>query len=213
MRSPLARFAFAAFAALAPGALLAGALLQSKPAPEWQADAWFNGNPGTLQAQRGKIVLLQFFQLWCPGSNSFSIPLFNRWYEKYGQRDDVVVVSLHSVFEGYEYQTPDRLREFVKEAGMLHHVGIDAYESPEQNTPITMQRYEAQGTPQIVIIDREGQVRYSHFGWFEPHPVEAFIERLFEEKPDKNRDASAAPAPPAPSGERPGGRRGRRGGG
>jgi hypothetical protein len=207
MRSTLARSIVAIVLGLAPGALLAGALLQPKPAPEWQIKAWFNDNPGQLSGLRGKIVLLHFFQLWCPGSNSFSIPLVNRWNETYGQREDVVVVSIHSPFEGFDYQTTDRLREFIKEAGMVHHVGIDAYESPDDAIPITMKRFEAQGTPHIVIIDREGKIRWSHFGWFDALPVEAFLDRLLEEKPDQDA-GPGSPAPPA--GDDRQNRRGRR---
>jgi hypothetical protein len=121
------------------------------------------------------------------------------------------VASIHSPFEGFDYQTTDRLREFIREAGMVHHVGIDAYESPGDVIPITMKRFDAQGTPHVVIIDREGKIRWSHFGWFDSTPVEAFIDRLIEEKPDPEESGGVQPPPPA--GEERQNRRGRRGGG
>jgi thiol-disulfide isomerase/thioredoxin len=163
----------------------AGVLLQPEPAPEWTVSEWLNGNPGPLSRSRGKVVVIEFFQLWCPGCNHFSIPLFKRWHEQYANRDDVLVVSIHTVFEGHEYQTPERLRQFVREHEILHPVGIDAFERPGDTFPITMEAYETLGTPHVAIVDKEGQLRFSHFGSFDEAAVEAFIERLVKEKPEK----------------------------
>jgi hypothetical protein len=44
-----------------------------------------------------------------------------------------------------------------------------------------MARFETEGTPQIVIVDKEGMVVFSHFGSFDPEVVEAFIDRLLKE--------------------------------
>jgi thiol-disulfide isomerase/thioredoxin len=185
---------------LLAGTASAGVLLQPEPAPDWQVSGWINGNPGKLSNQHGKVVLLHFFQLWCPVCNAFSVPLFLRWEEKYGARGDVVILSIHSVFEGHDVQTPQRLQEFVESRGIHHPVGIDAYASPDKPSPITMDLYKTGGTPHVVIIDREGQQRFSHFGWFDPSPVEAFIDRLLLEGADRRAGSAAAakPAPPTP---------------
>ena len=167
-------------------ALPAGVVLEPSSAPEWKVSEWINGDPGKLANHRGKIVLIDFFQLWCPGCNDFSIPLFQEWEQKFGVRDDVLVVSIHTVFEGHEDQTPERLREFVAEKGITHPVGIDAYAVPGAVVPVTMDRFETGGTPHIAIVDKEGRLRFSHFGRFDPQPVERFIERLFEEKKSLN---------------------------
>jgi thiol-disulfide isomerase/thioredoxin len=167
-------------------ALPAGVVLEPSSAPEWKVSEWINGDPGKLANHRGKIVLIDFFQLWCPGCNEFSIPLFQEWEQKFGVRNDVLIVSIHTVFEGHEEQTPERLREFVTEKGITHPVGIDAYAVPAPPPPVTMDRFETGGTPHIAIVDREGRLRFSHFGRFDPQPVERFIERLFEEKKSLN---------------------------
>ena len=121
--------------------------------------------------------------MWCPGCNEFSIPLFRRWEEIYGGRDDVVVVSMHTVFEGHDVQTPRALRRFVADHGIEHPVGIDNYRPDDREVPETMKRFRTGGTPHVVIVDREGKIRFSHFGVFDAAPVEAFIERLLKEKP------------------------------
>jgi len=103
----------------------------------------------------------------------------------YGDRDDVVVVSIHTVFEEHDAQTPEQLRWFVEEMGITHPVGIDAYDRTDAVVPITMDRFQTGGTPHIAIVDKEGQLRFSHFGRFEREPVERFIERILEEKDQK----------------------------
>lgn len=150
-------------------------------APEWAISEWIGGNPGTVASNRGKVILIDFFQLWCPGCNQFSLPLFERWQEKYGSRDDVLIVSIHTVFEGLSRQDPSKLKWFMKQKGFQHPVGIDAYASDDEETPITMKRYRTRGTPQVVVIDKQGNLRFSRFGRFDPAPVEAMIDRLLEE--------------------------------
>jgi thiol-disulfide isomerase/thioredoxin len=163
----------------------AGVLLEPTQAPDWQVSEWINGDPGSISDHRGKVILIDFFQLWCPGCNDFSIPLFQKWTEEFGSRDDVLVVSIHTVFEGHEMQTPQLLRSFVVEKGITHPVGIDAYPSKNARVPVTMDRYETGGTPHIAIIDQSGKLRFSHFGRFDPEPVERFITRVIDEAKDR----------------------------
>ena len=159
----------------------AGFVRQPAPAPEWQIGEWINGDPGSLADHRGKVVLIEFFQLWCPGCRTFSIPLFNRWHEQYGNRDDLLVVSIHTVFEGHDYQSPDRLREFVETWGIEHPVGIDTYASAGDEVPETMRRFHTGGTPFVVIVDKQGRQRFRHLGSFDDRTAEALINRLLDE--------------------------------
>jgi thiol-disulfide isomerase/thioredoxin len=190
----------------------AGVVLDPQPAPEWKVSEWLNRDPGTLAGLRGKTVLIHFFQLWCPGCNEFSIPLFKSWEEQFGTRDDVAIVSIHTVFEGHDVQTPAALRAFVAEKGITYPVGLDAYPTPGAPVPVTMERFDTGGTPHVVIVDRDGLLRFSHFGRFDPEPVERFITRLLEER----RDAKVKAVPleerraMARAAERPGPRGGQR---
>ena len=160
-----------------------GVVLEPAKAPGWKIQEWINSDPGRLQSHKGKVVLIDFFQLWCPGCNDFSIPLFEEWEEKFGTRDDVLIVSIHTVFEGHDVQNPRRLRQFVHERGIKHPVGIDAYDPKDpKGTPITMHRFETGGTPHVAIVDKHGKLRFSHFGQFRPDVVESFIDRLLKER-------------------------------
>jgi thiol-disulfide isomerase/thioredoxin len=186
MRFSPRSLALSILAALVAGTsgALAGVLLEPTDAPEWKVSEWLNSDGSRLKAHRGKLVLIDFFQMWCPGSTEFSLPLFEEWAETYGTRDDVVVVSIHTVFEEHEAQTPELLRQFLEEYGITHPVGIDAYKEPGDKVPITMDRFETGGTPHVVIVDKAGRLRFSHFGVFDRKPVERFIERILEEEED-----------------------------
>jgi thiol-disulfide isomerase/thioredoxin len=154
-----------------------------KKAPEWVISEWINGDGVTLSVLKGKVVIVEFFQLWCPGCNSFSIPLMKKWtrtFENELASSDLVILSIHTVFEGHDYQNPKRLRSFVKEKGIHHLVGIDKHEKGER-IPETMKRYRTRGTPEMAIIDKKGNIRFQKFGGFDPSPVESLVKQLLNE--------------------------------
>ena len=151
-------------------------------APEWVISSWLNGNPGSVADNRGRVILIDFFQLWCPGCRTFSVPLFGEWEERYGNRGDVLIVSIHTVFEGHSYQSPERLLRFIENNGITHPVGNDAYAAEGDDIPITMRRYRTGGTPHVVIVDKQGRIRFHHLGQFDPDPVEHLIEQLLAEE-------------------------------
>lgn len=152
-------------------------------APEWAIEEWVVGPPTSLSALKGKVVIIDFFQLWCPGCNKFSIPLMGMWEEKYKAQKEqgkIAFVSIHTVFEGREYQNNKRLRKFVAEKGMHHPVGVDLL-AKGARLPTTMIRYNTKGTPEMAIIDKQGRIRFQHFGGFNPKPVEKLIDELLNE--------------------------------
>ncbi len=176
---------------------LGGSLILANPAPEapeWSISEWINGDPGSLADQRGRVVLIHFFQRSCPGCNSFSIPLFRRWEERYGGRDDVLLVSIHRLFEGHGLQNNDRLREFIREKGIRHPVGVDAHEARSDLVPVTMRRYQTAGTPHVVIIDKNRRIRFSRLGSFDIARAEALIVDLLADGDPGGRPGASAPS-------------------
>lgn len=155
-------------------------------APKWEIEEWVVGPPTSLEKLRGKVIVVDFFQLWCPGCNSFSIPLVERWEKKYAKEKaegKIAFVSIHTVFEGHSYQNNAKLLEFVKKKNMNHPVGVDARKKGAR-IPITMDRYNTYGTPEMAIIDKNGDIRFQKFGGFETGQVEKFIEFLMKEQLD-----------------------------
>lgn len=167
-------------------------IAQSRPkkAPQWDISQWLNSEGLALDRLRGKVVVIDFFQMWCPGCNRFSIPLVEHWEKQVFAEElaagRLVFVSIHTVFEGHAYQTPKRLRKFVKEKGIAHPVGVDRH-SQGKRVPETMERYKTMGTPEMAFIDKQGNIRFQRFGFFEPEYGETLIRQLLEEQVEAER--------------------------
>ena len=150
------------------------------PAPEWDIAEWIKSEPVRLEDLRGQVVVIDFFQLWCPGCKSFSIPLTLRWEKEFAEEianDKMKIVSIHTVFEGHEHQTVDRLRTFVEKTGFGHPVGHDRHDISDR-LPNTMILYGTRGTPEIAIIDKDQRIAYQRIGFFDPDEKAALVRRL-----------------------------------
>ncbi|MCH9809376.1 MAG: TlpA family protein disulfide reductase [Alphaproteobacteria bacterium] len=155
-----------------------------RPAPQWDILEWLNADGGNVGRLRGKVIVIDFFQLWCPGCNEFSGPLMQSWQEKYSSAvasGDLVLVKIHTVFEGHNYQTVRKLKSYIKEKKITIPVGVDRHAEGER-IPTTMRRYRTRGTPEMVIIDRDGLIRFQRFGYFEPQLAETLIGQLLGDK-------------------------------
>ena len=153
-----------------------------RKAPQWAITEWINGDAGNVDTLQGKVIVIDFFQLWCPGCNRFSGPLMSYWQQKFAgaiEAEKLVMVKIHTVFEGHTYQTVSRLKDYVKEKGITIPVGVDAHEDG-QRVPVTMSRYRTSGTPEMAVIDKNGLIRFQQFGGFEYKPVEQMIRALIQ---------------------------------
>ena len=155
-----------------------------RKAPQWEISEWMNSSGLQLDQLRGKVVVIDFFQMWCPGCNKFSIPLMNYWENQVFTKEllsgKLVFVSIHTVFEGHGYQTPKRLKRFIREKGITHPVGVDSH-IEGRRIPETMRRYNTGGTPEMAFIDKQGNIRFQKFGFFEPDHGEALIRMMLDE--------------------------------
>lgn len=153
-------------------------------APPLDVSEWINGDGVTLDELRGKVVIIDFFQMWCPGCNAFSIPLVAQWEDIFADKiasGDLVVLSIHTVFEGHLFQTPAKLKRYLKKKDIKHLVGIDRH-SGHDVTPETMKNFQTRGTPEIAFIDRQGHIRFQIFGGFNADAATHFLQLLLNEK-------------------------------
>jgi thiol-disulfide isomerase/thioredoxin len=149
-------------------------------APEFDVSEWINGDAISINDLRGQVVVIDFFQLWCPGCNAFSIPLMHEWEDKYQQQikdGKLKILSIHTVFEGHDVQTPALLKVFLKIRDINHLVGNDRL-APGKLTPETMERYQTRGTPEVAIIDKYGIIRMQEVGFFDVATAEKLIDSL-----------------------------------
>jgi hypothetical protein len=153
-------------------------------APALQVSQWLNAPtlaPITLDALCGQIVLLHAFQMLCPACVLQGLPQAQAIRKGFSDTE-VVVLGLHTVFEHHAVMNPQALKVFVHEYGLTFPIGIDQA-APDSDIPLTMQAYGLQGTPSLVVIDRKGQVRLSHFGLIDDLQLGAVIGRIVAEQP------------------------------
>ena len=151
-----------------------------KSAAELQVAEWLNTpEPLSLEALRGKVVVVSVFQMLCAGCVHHSIPLAKHLHEIF-DRKEVAVIGLHSVFEHHEAMTPAALAVFVREQGLSFPIGIDK-PSEDGGTPLTMRAYQMQGTPTILLIDPAGKLRMQRFGHSDALTLAASIGVLLGE--------------------------------
>ncbi len=154
------------------------------PAPEWHTSQWFNhAGPLRLSALRGKVVVLHAFQMLCPGCVQHGLPQAQRIQREFAGHG-VAVVGLHTVFEHHAAMTPVSLAAFLHEYRVGFPVGVDAPGlNAGESIPQTMRAYGMQGTPSLVLIDRQGHLRRHGFGAEDDLTVGAAIAWLLAENP------------------------------
>lgn len=154
--------------------------LQTIPAPELQVSHWLNtASPLTLAGLRGRVVVLHAFQMLCPSCVSHGLPQASKIRETFPEAD-VAVIGLHTVFEHHAVMGVEALKAFVHEYRIDFPVGVDQA-SAGSDIPRTMQAYSLQGTPSLVLIDRQGSVRLQHFGRMDDMHLGALIGQLVME--------------------------------
>jgi peroxiredoxin len=117
----------------------------NEPAPDFKLTD-LDGETVQLSQLRGKIVILNFWSCECPHSERTDrqlMAMFVQW------RDEVVLLSVAA----NRIETPPAMAEAARNRH-LPAVLLDAEHS-------VADLYEAQTTPQVFVIDRDGILRYS----------------------------------------------------
>lgn len=84
------------------------------PAPELKVSEWVQGGPITLKDYQGKVIVVEVFQVNCPGCFIYGIPEAIDTFQKY-KNNDVVVLGLATAFEDFDKNTLENLKLLVKE--------------------------------------------------------------------------------------------------
>jgi cytochrome c biogenesis protein CcdA/thiol-disulfide isomerase/thioredoxin len=151
-------------------------LLDVGPAPEFVGiSRWLNtpgGNPLTLEDLRGKVVLVDIWTYSCVNCLR-TLPHLKAWYERY-HGTGFEIVGVHSPEFAFERE-PDNVREAISSLGVDYPVALD-------NDFATWKAYDNQYWPAKYLIDRQGHIRYSHFGEGEYRRTENHIRTLLAER-------------------------------
>ncbi len=152
------------------------------PAPEWVTQEWLNvETPLTLAALRGRVIVAGAFQMLCPGCVSELLPQLRKVHGLF-LKTDVSIIGLHTVFEHHAAMEPVSLKAFLHENRITFPVAIDQPQLPEKAIPKTMETYVMQGTPTLLLIDRQGNLRRQMFGHMPDMQLGAEIMALLNER-------------------------------
>lgn len=146
----------------APGGVAVGTKA-GQTAPDFRLTS-LQGEPLRLSDLRGKTVLLDFWDTWCPPCRR-ALPHLQDLSVQYAA--DLVVVGVAMGQEGEA-----RVRSFVRERGLTFPVAIAG--------PQVVQDYRVQSLPTTILVDRQGTVRMTWVGGYEKADYEAAIRALLQ---------------------------------
>lgn len=166
------------------------ALIGEDAAP-LEVEAWVNGSPLTETDLKGKVVLLDFWAVWC-GPCIATFPHLREWHEKYSDKGLVMI----GITRYYNYKWDDEagratraqgevspeqeqkmLEKFAEHHNLQHRFAI-------QEDRKMSEYYGVTGIPHVVVIDREGKVRMMRVGSGESNAkdIEQMLEKLLGER-------------------------------
>lgn len=149
---------------------------QDTPAPEFVGiTKWLNLPADkkilTLKELRGKVVLIDIWTYTCINCIR-TLPHVTGWYEKY-KDEGFVVVGVHSPEFEFEKKT-ENVQNAMKQYNITYPVAQD-------NDFATWNAYSNQYWPAKYLIDKEGSIRYYHFGEGNYNETEKAIQDLLKE--------------------------------
>ncbi len=156
-------------AAIVPGAATAA----TPKAPEVTAETWLNSAPLTMEALRGRVVLVEFWTFACRNCKNVE-PYVRQWHERYADQG-LVVLAVHSPEFPFEADVAN-VAEYVEDNGIEYAVAID-------NDFSTWKAYDNQAWPTMYLVDKEGRLVYRKIGEGDYAVTEARISDLLAASP------------------------------
>jgi len=132
---------------------------------------WINSDGyESLSELRGQVVLIDFWTYSCVNCIR-TLPYLQDWHEKYA-KDGLVILGIHAPEFAFE-KVPENVQDAVTEYGITYPVVLD-------NDFATWRAYENRYWPAKYLIDRDGSIRYYHFGEGDYDETEMAITTLLD---------------------------------
>jgi cytochrome c biogenesis protein CcdA/thiol-disulfide isomerase/thioredoxin len=142
------------------------------PAPSLAgAVEWLNSPPLTMEALKGKVVLVDFWTYSCINCLR-AIPYVRAWADKYRDQG-LVVIGVHAPEFAFE-KNVDNVRKAVADLKIDYPVAID-------NNYAIWRASQNEYWPAHYFIDAQGRVRHHHFGEGDYDESERVIQELLAE--------------------------------
>ena len=137
-------------------------------AAELLVDQWIDADGNTIEPVKlndfdGKFKVLYCFQSWCPGCHSRGFPDLQKMTKALEGNDRVVFLAIQTVFEGFEANTYDKIRETQKQYNLKIPFGHDPGDQNSYGRSKTMYHFRTGGTPWFIFIDQNNNVVFNDF--------------------------------------------------
>ena len=86
--------------------------------PNLKVSEWIQGLPTNLDTENDDVVLIEVFQVNCPGCFLYGIPQAIDIYQKY-RKDGVTVLGVATAFEDFDKNTVENLRLLLTEGKVI----------------------------------------------------------------------------------------------
>ncbi|MCA9352669.1 cytochrome c biogenesis protein DipZ [Patescibacteria group bacterium] len=130
---------------------------------------WINSEGyDSIEELRGKVVLIDFWTYSCINCIR-TLPYIQKWHEQYAD-DGLVILGIHAPEFAFERKA-ENVKDAVNDYGLTYPVAQD-------NDFATWRNYENHYWPAKYLIDKNGRVRYYHFGEGEYDVTEQAITQL-----------------------------------
>jgi thiol-disulfide isomerase/thioredoxin len=133
-----------------------------------RAPVWLNCEPLTAEELRGRVVLVDIWTYSCVNWLR-TLPFVSAWAQRYRDRG-LVVVGAHCAEFGFEHDL-DNVRHATRQLGVDYPVVID-------NDFAIWQSLANRYWPAVYLVDRDGRIRFHHFGEGNYEETERAIQQL-----------------------------------
>ena len=132
-------------------------------AKELAVDHWLNGTGPGIADSKGKVIVLAFWNEWCPHCRR-ELPHLQEWNEKYASQGLVIIpVTKHT-----KSQTDAKVETFLVDNNIALPCAVESAGFQTSND------YGVSGVPAGVVIGRDGKIVWRN------HPARLSDERIQE---------------------------------
>jgi len=127
----------------------------------------FGGEPVSLEAHRGRVVVVNFWASWCNPACYDEAPVLERGWRAYRERGVAVL--------GVDIQdTPEAAQKFIRDFSLTFP------NAPDPGGKVSID-YGVYGVPETFFIDRHGRIRVKHVGALTDGVFREHVDRLLAE--------------------------------
>lgn len=132
---------------------------------------WFNSSPLTLSQLKGKVVIVDFWTYSCINCQR-TLPYLRDWWQKYKDQG-LVIIGVHSPEFEFE-KDPTNVAKAIEDFKLEYPIVQD-------NDFATWHEYNNRYWPAKYFIDKDGFIRFTHFGEGAYDESERVIQDLLAE--------------------------------